>query len=111
MVRLRRIAARGQVLPRGTAKSLAAALTMTWRASPVSVAGQVVVALAAGLAPVAAAWLLRAILDDVSAAAAAPGRLLGLAVLLGTAGAVTGLAPNVAQYLSARAAMRAQRQA
>jgi ATP-binding cassette, subfamily B, bacterial len=84
---------------------------MTWRASPGSVAGQAVVALTAGLAPVAAAWLLRAILDDVARAATTPGRLLSLAVLLSAAGGVIALAPNLTQYLSARCAMRAQRQA
>ncbi len=84
---------------------------MTWRVSPGTVAGQVVVAGVAGVAPVAAAWLLRAILDGVASAASGHGRLLGLAVLLGAAGGATALAPNVSQYLSARCTMRAQRHA
>jgi len=100
----------GSPLPRGTAKTLAAALALAWRSGRAAFAGQLLAALAAGLAPVAAAWLLRAILDHLTAG---PGRgsLLLLAVLLGAAGGATGLLPNVSRYLSAQSALVIQRNA
>ena len=75
------------------------ALAIAWRTSPVAVTSQVVVAVAVGLAPVAAAWLLRAVLDGL---ASGHGHLVPLAVLLSAAGAVTVLGPQLTQYLSAR---------
>ncbi|HEY6313855.1 MAG TPA: ABC transporter ATP-binding protein [Streptosporangiaceae bacterium] len=63
-----------------------------------------------GLAPVAAAWLLRTILD-VLVSGHGRGGLVLLAVLLGLAGGVMGLLPNVGQYLSAQSGRAAQRHA
>jgi ATP-binding cassette, subfamily B, bacterial len=85
------------------ARDLASAFALTWKAGPALLAGQVVVAVLAGLAPVLAAWLLRAILDDLAAGASHRlGAMLLLGAAVGVAGGATALLPNVAQYLSAQ---------
>lgn len=80
---------------------------MAWRASPAALCGQVAVAVLTGLGPVASAWLLRAILDDVVSRAGA--RIVPLVALLALASAVTGLLPNLASYLSAQSGRALQR--
>jgi ATP-binding cassette, subfamily B, bacterial len=94
------------------ARSLAAALATSLRASPAAIFGQMSVALLIGLSPVAAAWLLRAILDGlISAGRSDRAGLVMLAAGLAAAGAISGLLPNVNQYLSAQSGRATQREA
>ncbi len=82
---------------------------MGWRANRVALAGQLTAVAAAGLAPVAAAWLLRAILDGLIGNRAHH-NLLGLVLLLGVAAGATAVLPSVTQYLSSRSGQAIQRQ-
>jgi ATP-binding cassette, subfamily B, bacterial len=86
------------------------ALAMAWRASRSAFAGQLMVAMVTGLAPVAAAWLLRTILDALISGHG-HGGLLQLVVLLGVASSAMGLLPSLGQYLSAQSSRAVQRQA
>ena len=52
-----------------------------WQAGRAQLAAQAAAALLAGVAPVATAWLLRALLDDL--ATGHPQRVVGLAIALG----------------------------
>jgi ATP-binding cassette, subfamily B, bacterial len=80
----------------GLARAAATAIALAWRASKVLLAVQFVTAVAAGIAPVAAAWLLRAILDQLTARH--PHDLVPLVLLLGLTGAVTAVSPDLQQY-------------
>ncbi len=92
--------------------TLIAALALAWRSGRAAFAGQLLVAGATGLAPVAAAWLLRTILDRLAPGhGQSAGTLLLLAALLAGAGAVTGLLPNVGRYLAAQSGLVVQRNA
>jgi ATP-binding cassette subfamily B protein len=92
----------GAPSPRGgaLARTLLAAVTRCWRAGRAEVAVQAAAALLAGLAPVAMAWLLRAILDEL--AAGHPRHLVELALLLGVVGAVAALLPSAERYAQAQ---------
>jgi len=68
------------------ARTLLGAIARCWRGGWILVVVQVVTALLAGLAPVATAWLLRAILDEL--AAGHPRHLVELAAVLGLTGGV-----------------------
>jgi Signal peptidase, peptidase S26 len=46
--------------------ALRAALLLAWRAAPVALSGWMLITFIAGLAPVAAAWLLRQVLDALA---------------------------------------------
>jgi ATP-binding cassette, subfamily B, bacterial len=96
--------------PGGIVRTLIAALGMAWRASRFAFIGQLMVAVVAGLAPVAAAWLLRSILD-VLVGAPSKGWLLLLVVGLIAAGAAAALLPSIAQYLSAQSQRALERHA
>jgi ATP-binding cassette, subfamily B, bacterial len=76
---------------------------MPWRASrPVFVA-QLLLMVAAGLAPVAAAWLMRAVLDAVtSGRQASDGQLPWLVAELAAAGGAAAIVPYLQQYLTAQ---------
>ena len=96
----------------GVARIFADAMAMAWRASPVAFASQIFAAVLAGLTPVAGAWLLRAIFDDLSGPHGHDaGRLALLTVLLGAAGGATALLPNLTQYLSAESGLGVRRAA
>jgi ATP-binding cassette subfamily B protein len=82
------------------ARTLLGSIARCWRAGRILAAVQVVIALIAGLAPVATAWLLRAILDEL--AVGHPRHLVELAVLLGIVGGVTALLPSADRYAQAQ---------
>ncbi len=89
------------------AHALRAALVMPWRAQRVLFAVQLLLMVAAGLAPVLAAWLLRAVLDALAAGHGRhlPWLVIGLAVAGGTAGVL----PYLSQYVSAQSARAIER--
>jgi len=82
------------------ARTLLGAIARCWRGGWILVVVQVVTALLAGLAPVATAWLLRAILDEL--AAGHPRHLVELAAVLGLTGGVAALLPNAERYAQAQ---------
>jgi ATP-binding cassette, subfamily B, bacterial len=84
-----------------TARAGVAAATMAWRAGRLPITGQIVLAVLSGAAPVAAAWLLRTVIDGLVDGG---GRaiLVPLAVLLATMGGITNVLPSMAQYLAAQ---------
>lgn len=89
---------------------LAAAVALAWRAHRRAFAGLLGVAALTGLAPIAAAWLLRAVLDDI-AGDHARGSLVPLVLALGAVGAIMAVLPNLSQYLSAQSGRAVQRHA
>ena len=97
-------------MTKGTARTLIAACAMTWRADRRAFAARLMVAVLTGLAPVAAAWVFRAILDAV-----VTGRghalVVPLVLLFGLAGAISTVLPNASQYLSAQSSRSLQRHA
>lgn len=78
------------------------ALVTAWRAHRGALAGSLLVTAAAGLAPVAAAWLLRAILDTIAAAPHHPSHLAWLAVGLAVASGVQIVLPELSRYCAAQ---------
>jgi ATP-binding cassette subfamily B protein len=83
---------------------------MAWRAHRAVFLLRLALTAVTGLIPVAAAWLLRAILDDL--ASHDPGTdLMPLILAMAVAGGVGGVLPNLTQYLSARSARAFQRHA
>ena len=82
------------------ARSLLSAGMRCWQAGRRQLAVQTAAALLAGLVPVAMAWLLRAILDDL--ATGHPQRVVGLAVALGVTGGVAALLPSAICYAEAQ---------
>jgi ATP-binding cassette subfamily B protein len=96
--------------PGGLAGALATMIAMSWRAHRGAFCGMLALAAVAGLAPIASAWLLRAILDDL-AADHGHGQLLRLALALGVAGAATAVLPGISQYLSAQSSRAVTRDA
>jgi ATP-binding cassette subfamily B protein len=91
-----------------TARGLRAAVVMPWRAHPGAFAGQLLIMVATGLAPVAIAWLLRAVLDDLTGAGR-HGELLSLVVALAVASAVLEVLPSFGQYLAAQSGRAIER--
>ena len=94
--------------PGGLTRTLIAALSLVWRSHREAFAGQLAVTVLAGLAPVAAAWLLRVILD-LLVRGHPEGRLLAAVILLGAAGVLQAGLPSVEQYLTAQANRASQR--
>ena len=101
---------RKPTLPGGLAGALAMMVAMLWRAHRGAFCGMLALAALAGLAPIASAWLLRSILDDL-AAGHGHGPVLTLALALGAAGAATAILPGISQYLSAQSGRAVQRDA
>jgi ATP-binding cassette, subfamily B, bacterial len=101
---------RKPTLPRGLAPALAMMIGMAWRAHRGACCGLLALAALAGLAPIASAWLLRAILDDL-AAGRGQGQVLTLALALGAAAGATAVLPGISQYLSAQSGRSIQRDA
>ena len=91
-----------------TFRALRAAVVLPWRAQPGVFVGQLVMMAGAGLAPVAAAWLLR----DVLNALTGQGRhaaLLTLVVALAAASGIQEVLPALSQYLAAQAGRAIER--
>jgi ABC-type multidrug transport system fused ATPase/permease subunit len=88
-------------------RSLPAALALTWRAHR-AFAGQLAITMLAGLTPVAAAWLVRDILDMMVRGDRGRG-LLTAVLLLAVAGGWQAVLPNAGQYLSAQTDRASQR--
>jgi len=83
---------------------------MAWRAHRVVFLLRLALTVVTGLVPVAAAWLLRAILDEL--ASHDPGAdPMPLILAMAVAGGVGGILPNITQYLSARSTRAFQRHA
>ncbi|MFC0628094.1 ABC transporter ATP-binding protein [Kribbella deserti] len=76
-----------------------ASLALAWRAAPAAFAGYVLASIGSGLAPVATAWLLKAVLDRL--AAGQDGRLVLLAAGLALAGLTVAVLTELLRYLSA----------
>ncbi|MEU9363639.1 ABC transporter ATP-binding protein [Streptomyces avermitilis] len=81
-------------------RRLAVAASLAWRAAPGTLCKYLALALAAAVLPVAGAWLTKLLLDGLMSKAA-PGDLVVLAVGLAVTGVVTGVQPQLAQYLRA----------
>jgi ATP-binding cassette, subfamily B, bacterial len=96
--------------PRLGGSVLAAAFGLAWRAHRTAYAGLVLVAVLAGLGPIAVAWLLRTILDDL-AGRSGTSVVVPLALGLGLAGMATSMLPGLNQYLSAQSGRAIQRHA
>jgi ATP-binding cassette, subfamily B, bacterial len=97
-------------LSSGRAGTLAMMAGLAWRAHRSACCGLLALAVLAGLTPVAAAWLLRAILDDLTAGHGHE-RVLTLAAALGVAGGAAAVLPRISQYLTAQSSRAVQRQA
>jgi ATP-binding cassette, subfamily B, bacterial len=78
---------------------MVAAVSLVWRAQRAAFAGQLILMTAAGLLPVAAAWLFRAILDDL-VDGRTPGALVPLIVMIGLIGIAQPVLSNTEDYLS-----------
>src|ERR1700735_2039109 len=90
------------------ARTLRATVAMPCRANPGVFAAQLLIVVATGLAPVAAAWLLRAILDSLTGGSRH--ETLSLLVLaLAAAGGVQQVLPATPQYLSAQSGRAIER--
>ena len=87
---------------------LITALGLVWRAHRGAFAGRLAVTVLAGLAPVAAAWLIRDILN-LLVRGHPGGGLLTAVILLGAAGGGQAVLPSAGQYLSAQADRASQR--
>lgn len=90
------------------ARTLRAAVAMPCRAHPRVFAAQLLIMVATGLAPVATALLLRAILDSLTADSR-HATLPLLVVALAAAGGVQQVLPAVAQYMSAQSGRAIER--
>ena len=92
----------------GTAASLRAAVTLPWRAQRRTFLGQVLIAVLAGLAPVLAAWLMRAVLDAITGSGSRSG-LLTLVVVLAVVGGLQAvipyLGPSRSTWISTRSVL------
>ncbi len=95
----------------GFGRTLAAALSLVWQAHRWAFAGRLVITVVTGLAPVAAAWLLRSVLDLLASAHPLSARLLADAVMLAIAGGLQAVLPNVGTYLTAQSDRASQRRA
>jgi ATP-binding cassette subfamily B protein len=91
-----------------TARALRAAIVMPWRAHRSVFAAQLLLVVATGLAPVAAAWLLRAVLDALTGSGRT-GDLPWLVAGLAAAGGAAGVLPYLGQYLTAQSARAIER--
>lgn len=91
-----------------TARALLAALVMPWRAHRGVFVGQLLMMLVAGLIPVLAAWLLRAVLDALTRSSP-PTELPYLAGALAATIGAQGLLPAVSKYLGAQSGRAIER--
>jgi ATP-binding cassette subfamily B protein len=87
-------------LPAGTvARHAGSALTLAWRSAPGAVLASVGLSVLGGTAPIALAWLTRAVLDSLAAGA---GAVAAPALALAAVGVATALAPHSTRYAAAR---------
>ena len=93
-----------------TGRALRAAVILPWRAHRGTFVGMVAITVAGGLVPVAAAWLLRAVFDSLTASGT-HADLLMLVLALVLADGVQGVLPAVSQYLSAQSGRAIERHA
>ncbi|MGH3158707.1 MAG: hypothetical protein ACRDNF_19310, partial [Streptosporangiaceae bacterium] len=91
-----------------TARALRAAVVVPWRAHRGAFAAQLLIMAAVGVAPVAVAWLLRAVLDTL-ASARPHASLLLLVVALAVASGVLEVLPSFGQYLAAQSGRAIER--
>jgi ATP-binding cassette, subfamily B, bacterial len=92
------------------AGGLVTALRMAWRAHKTALIGGLLITLAAGGAPVAAAWLMSSILNNLAYGSRHAGLSL-LVLALIAAGGVQAVLPHAGQYLSAQSGRAVQRHA
>ena len=93
-------------------RTLIAALALAWHAHRSALAGRLALTVLAGLMPVAAAWLVRLILNLLIAShpGGHPGsRLLTAGVMLAAVGGLQAVLPSLGQYLSAQSDRASQR--
>jgi ATP-binding cassette, subfamily B, bacterial len=89
-------------------RALRAALVMPYRAHRAAFAAQLLLMVALGVAPVAAAWLLRAVLDAITDGGRT-GDLPWLVVGLVAVGGTAGVLPYLEQYLTAQSGRAIER--
>ncbi|SEQ09972.1 ATP-binding cassette, subfamily B [Lentzea xinjiangensis] len=75
------------------------ALGLTWRASRIHTSVFVVLTLAVALVPVLVAWLMKLILDLLTQGNATVAEVLRISVVLAVAGLISGVLPQVIQYV------------
>jgi len=92
----------------GLAGALAATIAITWRTHSRAFCGLLAAAGLAGLAPIAEAWLFRAVLDDLTSSHGHRD-LMALAVSLGLIGGVIVILPAVSSYISGQSSRAVQR--
>ncbi|MEE6258045.1 ABC transporter ATP-binding protein [Plantactinospora sonchi] len=86
----------------GTAgRYLRDALLLAWRAAPLATTAKLLLALLAGVGPVALAWLTKLVVDRLAAGEAGRhlGELLMLAAALGAVGAIVAAQPHLTGYV------------
>jgi len=91
-----------------TARAVRTAVVMPWRAHCGALAAQILIMAATGLAPVAAAWLLRAVLNSLTGEGQHE-RLLPLVVALAVTGGLQGVLSSWSQYLAAQSGRAIER--
>lgn len=96
--------------PAAAGPGLRAALVMAWRAGQAPLAGWMLTTIVAGIAPVAAAWLMRLVLDAL-AGGARQRELVGLILALALASGAQAVLPYLGQYLGAQSGRAVQRRA
>ncbi|MFC7546071.1 ABC transporter ATP-binding protein [Plantactinospora sp. GCM10030261] len=82
-------------------------VTLIWRSAGLLIVVRLVLAVVAGLGPVAVAWATKLLLDGLAGVSGVS--VLTAAVLVGATGAAMGLIPPVSQYLDAEAARQLRR--
>ena len=92
----------------GRLSTVRAAVALPWRAHPGALIGRLAVAVAAGVAPVAAAWLLRDVLDGIVAGQHS-GQLVIEVVALAVAGGLPAVLAQLSQYLDAQSGRAIER--
>src|ERR1700735_5506396 len=92
-----------------SASVLRSALLMAWRAHPSAMTGTLLLTAVAGLAPVAAAWLLREILDAIAVVHHPGDNLALLAVGLAAASGVQIVLPELGRYCAAQSGRAIER--
>lgn len=84
---------------RAGVRHLRAAIVLAFAANPAAATGQLAVAVLAGAAPVAVAWLTRTVLDGIAAGSGQS--FVSLALALVVVGVCAAVLPNVERYLRA----------
>jgi ATP-binding cassette, subfamily B, bacterial len=101
---------RGERRAAGYPRLLGSALALAWRARRSALAGQVAVTGLSGIAPVAATWLLREILNALTSTGRPHASLVVLVLALGVTGLATAVLSDLGQYLCAQTGRAVQHQ-